>query len=115
MNYSKMSNFEINIAVFEELHGGSPDCKEGGDGAMVIISYEGDVIGGNAVEVEVERGSFNPCNNPADAWPIIEENSISIIKYDNTQWRARHRSCAPGTVDINPLRAAMIVFLQTRE
>ena len=78
MDYSKLSDFEINAAVFEAIHGGSPDYKEGDGGAMVLISYEGDVVGGDAVEVEVERGVFNPCNSPADAWPIIAENKICI-------------------------------------
>lgn len=87
MDYSQLSDFEINVAVFEAIHNGSPDYKEGENGDMVFVSFEGDIVNGDAVEVEVERGSFNPCVNPADAWPIITENNISII-LDNPQCRA---------------------------
>nr|WP_203723355.1 phage protein NinX family protein [Citrobacter freundii] len=129
MDYSKMSDFEINAEVFETLHGGAPDYKEGDDGAMVLISYEGDVVGGDAVEVEVERGVFNPCNNAAEAWPIIVGKKLSLINADD-KWL-----CVPedepvngvtgdavhmiysgdGVEHENPLRAAMIVFLQMQD
>jgi hypothetical protein len=29
MDYSQLSDFEINVAVFEAIHNGSPDYKEG--------------------------------------------------------------------------------------
>jgi len=127
MDYSKMSDFEINAAVFEALHGGAPDYKEGDGGSMVLISYEGDVVGGDAVEVEVERGVFNPCNNPADAWSIISANRISIEYDAETQcdvpveWVTAygiddlkvhvvsHQPCDKA------LRSAMIVFLMMQE
>ncbi|WP_275220456.1 phage protein NinX family protein [Citrobacter freundii] len=127
MDYSKMSDFEINAAVFEALHGGAPDYKEGDGGAMVLISYEGDIVGGDAVEVEVERGAFNPCNNPADAWQIISANRISIEYDAETQcdvpveWVTSygivglkvhivaHQPCDKA------LRAAMIVFLMMQD
>lgn len=128
MDYSKMSDFEINTAVFETLHGGSPDYREGDGGAMVLISYEGDVVGGDAVEVEVERGLFNPCNDPADAWPIIVENEISIMWMTvEQQWCSSalgelEEGCWEWSYcpdhyfgDSNPLRAAMIVFLMMQE
>lgn len=129
VDYSKLSDFEINTSVFEAIHGGSPDYKEGDGGAMVLISYEGDVVGGDAVEVEVERGVFNPCNNPADAWPIIDENKISIVSakeswlcipYDSivdgwTGDAVESIYSSDGVVDKNPLRAAMIVFLMMQD
>ncbi|AZU84630.1 phage protein NinX family protein [Escherichia coli] len=122
MDYSQLSDFEINVAVFEAIHNGSPDYKEGENGAMVFISFEGDIVNGDAVEVEVERGSFNPCANPADAWPIITENNISII-LDNPSMpcatdnaRDLFDDALPnvGVAYDNPLRAAMIVFLMMR-
>jgi len=118
-----MSDFEINLAVFEALHDGSPDCKEGSGGSMVIVSFEGDVVDGNAVEIEVERGVFNPCNNAADAWPIISENNISIILDNPTMPCATANARdlfddADPIVSVvydNPLRAAMLVFLMMQE
>lgn len=116
MDYSKLSDFEINAAVFENLHGGAPDYKEGDGGAMVLISYEGDVVGGDAVEVEVERGVFNPCNNPADAWPIIVDNLLRmtpVVHHGSVSWIACRGDY--GVSHENPLRAAMIVFLMMQE
>lgn len=40
MDYSQLSDFEINVEVFEALHGGSPDCKEGDNGEMLLVSFE---------------------------------------------------------------------------
>ncbi|CAM6298985.1 DUF2591 domain-containing protein [Escherichia coli] len=123
MDYSQLSDFEINVAVFEAIHNGSPDYKEGENGDMVFVSFEGDIVNGDAVEVEVERGSFNPCANPADAWPIITENNISII-LDNPSMpcatdnaRDLFDDVGPnvGVAYDNPLRAAMIVFLMMQE
>ncbi|GKX60182.1 DUF2591 domain-containing protein [Leminorella grimontii] len=44
---------------------------------------------------------FDPCNNPADAWPIIKDNCIDII------W--------DGDPNENVLRQAMIVFLMMKD
>ncbi|SSW75568.1 Protein of uncharacterised function (DUF2591) [Klebsiella pneumoniae] len=129
MDYSKLSDFEINAAVFENLHGGAPDYKEGDSGAMVLISYEGDVVSGDAVEVEVERGVFNPCKNPADAWPIIVGHKLSLINADDEWLCVPDDTAVDGTtgdevqmiysgdghVHANPLRAAMVVFLMQQE
>ncbi|EOW5682418.1 phage protein NinX family protein [Escherichia coli O187:H4] len=123
MDYSQLSDFEINVAVFEAIHHGSPDYKEGENGDMVFVSFEGDIVNGDAVEVEVERGSFNPCANPADAWPIITENNISIIldnpsmpcATDNARDLFDDAGPNVGVAYDNPLRAAMIVFLMMQD
>lgn len=124
MDYSQLSDFEINAEVFEALHGGTPDYKDGDNGEMLLVSFEADVVGGDIVEVEVVRGSFNPCNNPADAWPIIKENNITLILQDGIS------PCAISGVNTgicfeiefehmsqgeNPLRQAMIVFLMMQD
>lgn len=112
MDYSQLSDFEINAMVFEALYGGSPDCKEGDDSAMLLVSFEADVVGGDIVEVEVVSGSFNPCHNPADAWPIIESNHIALhpLKYKGI-WVALSHDHEYSNRDVNPLRAAMVTFL----
>ncbi|MBJ9866325.1 phage protein NinX family protein [Citrobacter amalonaticus] len=53
MDYSQLSDFEIN-------------CK---------VAYH---IGLKTVE-RAEEGEFNPCANPSDAYPIITENKISTM------------------------------------
>ena len=74
-------------------------------------------------ELDDEPRIFDPCNNPADAWPIIVGKQISLIsRCDNGEWKAQlhlgrddifdsYASCW----DKNPLRAAMIVFLMMKE
>ena len=66
---------------------------------------------------------FDPCNNPADAWPIITENNISLI-FDNPSMPMATSNCVGWYSDeeppihassLNPLRAAMIVFLMMKE
>lgn len=112
MDYSKLSDFEINCEVFEKLYGGAPDYKEGENGAMVLISYEGDIVRGEPVEIAVERGKFNPCNNPEDAWPIISSHLIGVAPAAvGDKWAAHYRNWDIAIVETNPLRAAMIVFL----
>lgn len=61
--------------------------------------------------------TFDPCNNPADAWPIITENRISIIHLDDNEWGCRGEGdkSACRAINSNALRAAMIVFLMMKE
>ncbi|NBM80322.1 DUF2591 domain-containing protein [Proteus sp. G2659] len=57
--------------------------------------------------------TFDPCNNPSDAMPIIIENEISMIK-SSGGWMCCHGSV--GQVERESLyRGAMEVFLMMRE
>lgn len=82
--YTKLSDFEINKKVAEHL---------------------GDF--GNWFELS----DFDPCNNPADAMPIIIENGISMVRVNNT-WSARqfNNHCIEINGD-NYYRIAMEVYL----
>ncbi|MBG3110398.1 DUF2591 domain-containing protein [Proteus mirabilis] len=56
--------------------------------------------------------TFDPCNNPSDAMPIIIENKIAMNPKDNI-WQ-----CGSGfnvAENKNPLRACMEVFLMMRD
>lgn len=59
------------------------------------------------------------CNNPADAWPILLENHISIAPYKNATpcaWPSSEGLISNHvTEDANPLRAGMITFLKMKE
>jgi len=108
-DYSKMSDFEINLRVAE-----------------IVIDY--DCISRLPhTDMAVHWGdganwhTFNPCNNPADAWPIIVDNGISldciVVNRHEKTWRAQFN---PAYVkhhmnDKNLRRAAMIVFLMMQE
>ncbi|EPJ4168913.1 phage protein NinX family protein [Citrobacter freundii] len=117
MDYSKLSDQEINMAVAEIFH---PD-------SVVIESKSrppSACITGHLPSLWVDY-----CNNPADAWPIIVGKKLSLINADD-KWL-----CVPedepvdgvtgdavhmiysgdGIEHENPLRAAMIVFLMMQE
>ncbi|MBH3259960.1 DUF2591 family protein [Serratia marcescens] len=100
MDYSKMSDLDINVLVGE--------------------------IQGFANKIAALNGMRDYCNNPADAWPIIVENGISLY-HDNGNWQAEmnyyapvgafgtDEACSKFVDDKKPLRAAMIVFLMMKD
>ncbi|WP_052285653.1 phage protein NinX family protein [Kluyvera genomosp. 1] len=115
MDYSKMSDFEINKRVFTALRGTKPlGYPHNADGRSV-----GNESNGNYTW-------YDYCNLPADSWAIIQENGISINHY-NGVWEASFEWDAPvgafgtdetvttSTEHKNPLRAAMVAYLMMRE
>lgn len=83
----------------------------------VVDDSPGSYSGGDYIEFD-----FDPCNNPADAWPIITANRIGVIPApEHGVWRAAHRVIGEDsnprhfTQHANPLRASMIVFLKMKE
>lgn len=102
MDYSNLSDEQINLRVFEKAFG-----KLGTDKDMERIW---------------SQGKFQPCNNPADAWPIIVENGITLAFQDGNWWADNLAYWVDGVewsiggiIDKNPLRAAMIVFLMMQD
>lgn len=111
MDYSKLSDQEINMAVAGILH---PD-------SVVIESKSrppSACITGHLPSLWVDY-----CSNPADAWPIIQSNGISLVKYEHGMWLASSDAYwvdgvewqIDGEAHPRPLRAAMIVFLKMQE
>ena len=101
-DYASMSDREINREV-QKLTG--MGCMSG---AGVLIVADG------------RWRTFDPCNNPADAWTIIAENKITVhapMRYDELQeWLAFDvHDSDTDFKDVNPLRAAMIVFLMMKD
>ena len=103
-DYSAMSDFEINKLVAHKIYGGY-ETAEG----CVFVDASGD--GENLILIS---GVYDPCNNPADAWPIILVNKISINHWCTGEWTA---DAIDGDFVFSdaPLRAAMIVYLQMME
>ena len=67
-DYSKMSDFEINKAVAQSL-------------CVNAQEWSGKIFGG--IEREVDNvtsviGVIDYCNNPSDAWPIINIERIGV-------------------------------------
>ncbi|EBW8650381.1 DUF2591 domain-containing protein [Salmonella enterica subsp. enterica serovar Bredeney] len=102
MDYSQLSDFEINkqvaIATGHKKFKGLGWQGTQEDSCSAVI-----VRGPNKI------GAFDPCNNPADAWPIIEKYRISFLD-QLTEWCVDAKGVIP-IFDPRPLRAAMIVFL----
>ena len=93
MEYEEMSDFEINCRVHAEVM---------------------QISGLNSFKAK------DYCNNPSDAWSIIDENNITIIN-DHPSMRlavndvAEYYNGFSGIIassDENGFRAAMIVFLK---
>lgn len=118
MNYTEMSDFEINKAVAVALGGKATTDNMGmaiydmGDNPPLVVS-----------QFMHSKGDFLPCNSWADAGQIIEKNGISITKFDHGMWLASSDAYwvdgdewqIGGEASQNPLRAAMIVFLMMQE
>lgn len=120
-DYSKMSDTEIAKKVFFWLSGDF--CPNGG---LAHINNDGFFFFDNR---NIKR-KFDPCNNPADAWKIIIDNTISIVSLDN-KWIAApidtvidgitgdsevcFYASSDAVFDSNPFRAAMIVLLMMQE
>lgn len=120
-NYEDMSDSQIAQKVFFFVSGNL--CPKGG---LAHIGSDGFFF---FDEKNINR-KFDPCNNPADAWPIIVQSGISLIKCTVGSW------CWSAEIitdideatdnlfqcqssfdyqDANPLRSAMIVFLKMNE
>ena len=99
--YRDKSDFEINKAVAVNINGtdavlekfGSIYISDGDRGAMV---------------------SFSPCNNPADAMPIIIENGISSL-FSDDEWICSVPYTGFLSINENLYRAAMEVFLMMKD
>lgn len=116
MDYSKMSDFEINCDVANAIglarHLFFPGNEDEFDDECPL-NERGPIWQTREFRVKGYKPSngncFNPCNNPADAWPIILSTKIQTYWRGET-WGARTIH-TPVVECQNPLRAAMIVFL----
>lgn len=114
-DYSKMSDLEININVAELLHPGKKFTA-----AYSFFQSEGPAVQWICGYAEYIKADY--CNNPADAWPIIVKNRISI-DFDSDgsgelreEWVTASNQYFSGYLTCEKaLRAAMIVFLMMQE
>ncbi|MGJ7308125.1 phage protein NinX family protein [Morganella morganii] len=114
--YRDKSDFEINKAVAERYLPCDYRYNES-DKIVELIGVDLSCEFGSSIDIEKEHvyGKFDPCNNPADAMPIIIENKITVA-YDhlNGEWCAYSGSEIAAHSD-NYYRAAMICFLMMKE
>ncbi|MCG0494488.1 DUF2591 family protein [Enterobacter hormaechei] len=99
MDYSQLSNRDIDALVLQVIYGNQAKDKD------IMRAWL--------------RGGFKYTTNPADAWPIIAENKISIyaaiLGDSRGEWGAEASFTEHYHFHNNPLRAAMIVFLMMQE
>lgn len=113
-DYSKISDLEINRAIAKQI-GGEILFDEYGSPYRLDPCAMSAYSGRDFDEVE-----FDPCNNPADAWPIIIWSMISLCANRMPNGDEKWFAMGPGEIYMqaahkNPLRAAMIVFLMMKE
>lgn len=106
------SDFEINKAVADNYLPCYYRYNEN-DKIVELIGIDLSCEFGSCIDIEKERvyGKFDPCNNPADAMPIIIEHGISLIFQEGIFQFATY----DGNFEVhgdNPYRAAMEVFLE---
>lgn len=109
--YANMSDEQIAVMVARLCTIEGVSINEDGMAVRNVVDESpGSYSGGDYIEFD-----FDPCNNPADAWPIIVDNKLSI--YPNAErWGVEGPEANdPFHFDKNPLRAAMIVFLMMKE
>lgn len=96
--YTELSDFEVNKKVAEKL------------GLAYEVTRYGVVT---RMSNKEQWREFNPCNNPTDAMPIIIENKLILSpRYDSDEWISESMFYHDiYSVNKNPLRAAMEVFL----
>ncbi|HBB2823771.1 TPA: DUF2591 domain-containing protein [Escherichia coli] len=118
MDYSQLSDFEINRMVGDIIFKGLWPCKPETSGNNTNKWYYGNA------DTTFEPLNHLPdyCNDPSASWPIIVENRIGIIPApENGLWKAAHRKVGSDSIpyhmtqDENPLRAAMILFLMMQD
>lgn len=109
--YRDKSDFEINKAVAVNVN--VADAVVEKFGRIYIIDEDG-----------IAMVSFDPCNNPADAMPIVIENGISLIFdtgckawvagiaywVDGCEWQISYE-----VERMNQYRAAMELFLLMKD
>ena len=107
-DYASMSDQEINMHVAQIIYPESTVIESKSRPPCACIA-------GNIPNRWVDF-----CNNPADAWPILLGNKITIAAPlpQHEYWTAEKRDTDGGLLNFyvgaNPLRCAMIVFLMMK-
>lgn len=107
VDYSKLSDFEINkrvaLAYGKNIKFISVDVDDNDVGIIVGQKHTR------------QRLPFDPCNNPADAWPIIEKNKIGVRNISGDLWECSSPDGMKADYSSRPLHSSMVVFLMMRE
>ena len=118
MNYDDMSDYKINRKIAWLIFGADKIIHRNPKSQSSILMHG-------------MQGELDYCNSPSDAWPIIVENKISLTTSCGVNWNAdviltinpnnddnSIFECESSTginSNKNPLRAAMICFLEMKD
>lgn len=112
MDYSKLTDFEINKRVADIAMNGTWHVKP----SHPNNDSGGWLYGSNGIQT---HDLPDYCNNPSDAWPLIVANGIALLPYQHSMPAAYLTAFGLASrfnaADKNVLRAAMIVFLMAQE
>lgn len=120
MDYSQLSDFEINKRIAETVYS-IEVVADDFYAKDVPFAYHRDEQVFIFIDEPLSGAwrSYNPCHNPADAWPIIAVNKINIEwhEWKSAEFKpyALNNATMKSCYDDNPLRAAMIVFLMMQD
>lgn len=98
MRHKEVTDYEINKTVAKYLK-------------LNTIAYDRTEI---VLFDDIDATPFDPCNNPADAMPIIEKYRISLVPDTKSEFWICSRRPHYVTSE-NPYRAAMEVFLMMKD
>ncbi|MEX9651775.1 phage protein NinX family protein [Providencia rettgeri] len=107
--YTELSDFEINKKVAINIGGFAL--------SLMVFDDQNGIVKKNIPNIGLRVFTeFNPCNNPADAMPIIIENKIGLSPmYHSNKWTADCLDYDFMSVNKNPCRGAMEVFLMMKD
>lgn len=112
--YRNKSDFEINKAVAEHYLPCDYRYNEN-DKIVELIGVDLSCEFGSYIVIEKEHvyGKFDPCNNPADAMPIVIENKINLTHLVGDMVCAKHKEY--WCIRKNPYRAGCEVYLLMKD
>lgn len=116
--YRDKSDFEINKAVAEHYLPCDYRYNEN-DKIVELIGVDLSCEFGSCIDIEKEHvyGKFDPCNNPADAFPLIIDVKLSIhpdFYNDCESWIVRTVHI-PTVKDKSLTRAICIAYLMMKD
>ncbi|MEK8139943.1 phage protein NinX family protein [Morganella morganii] len=106
--YRDKSDFEINKAV-AIARGAEPFHNDGFKKSTGYFHKDAVII-----KAKFKIGAFDPCNNPADAMPIVIENGISSL-FNDDEWICSVPYTGFLSINESLYRAAMEVFLMIKD
>ena len=114
--YTELSDFEINKLV--AISTGFA-CYYGDGSYTNGLSRRAAIVKGKNHHGNFRLGEFAPCNDPADAMPIIIENKIGMnFVNNNIGWSAIHQCIIKGELEVygkRYYRTAMELFLLMKD